>query len=212
MQTKWRLTVLALVACVFALRGTAHEPVDECLIWDALPSTHHVSPYCSTLTPRRIVIVTCVDRQDRLKEQQQLAESLATHVAGNRKFSVVVCKTPMCRDHLPMHSGTFDELQLLRLSKKYHADCVLYCDVERIDAYQPMQADLSMLLVHVGEAVALVSAKSSYDLRDPDALKAYRQYINADNPESALSVDQHTPRQFIDFAANHLANGILSLW
>jgi hypothetical protein len=212
MQTKWCFAAMGLVACLCSQPIAGHEPIEECLVWDSLPSTHHVSPYCSTLTPRRIVVVTSADRQDRFKEQQQLAKSLAKHVSSNRKFNVIVAKTPMCHDHLPMQAGTFDELYLVRLSKKYHADCVLFCDVERIDAYRPMKAELSMLLVHIGEAVSLVSAKSSYDLSDPGTLKAYRRYHGNENPDSVLNVDHHTPARFIDFAANHLANGILSLW
>ncbi|MGB7345729.1 MAG: hypothetical protein WBD20_16050 [Pirellulaceae bacterium] len=192
----------------------AHEPTIACEVWNKLPSTHLVSRHCDVLRPQRIVIVTTQDRQDRLKEQQAFVQSLAHHLGRGRKFDVIVSRDPMCCDRLPMRQGTFDELQLLQISQKYRADCVLYCNLESMSAYAPMQAEMSMLLVNVAESIALVSAKCNYDMRDVDTKQEYLDYVQqpSSDAESALNVSDHTPSQFIDFAAYHFATGILSVW
>ena len=211
-QFNYRIA-LACITCLVAFTGArAQEHSGPCVIWDALPSTHHVSRHCETLTPRRIVIVTSQNRQDRLREQDIFASSLATHLSRSGKFEVVVGDTPIRRDNLPMRSGTFDEHHLLRLAKKYGVDSVLYCDVQQISGYDPMQADVAMLLVDVNDSVALVSAKSSYDLRDAIVASAYQRYSRACAAHSVLDVNRHTPKQFLDFVANHFAGAVLSVW
>ncbi|QDT10267.1 hypothetical protein [Planctomycetes bacterium K23_9] len=207
-----RITTLLIVCVTFASAVNAHEPPKTCETYVGFPSTHVVSRHCDSIRPRRIVVVTCPNRQDRLKEQDLFARFLAAQIGRNTNIDVLVGKEQICRDHMPMRRGTFDELHLLQLSKKYQADCVMFCEIGQLSAYEPMQAEMSMLLVHVGESIALVSAKSVYDARDSTTNKSYLAFINQANPESALSVGAHTPTNFIEFASSHFASGIESIW
>lgn len=208
-QACLRLIVLTIAVSSAA---DAHEHDEVCQNMVNLPDTHIVSQHCSLLSPRRIVLVTSPNRQDRLKEQDLFVKYLANHLSRGPKLEIVVASEKICQDHLPMRTGTFDELHLLKLSRKYKADCVLFCDLNQLSAYHPMQAELSMLLVHVPESVALILAKSTYDLRDAETENGYMQFVRQALPDSALNVDHHTPTAFIDYTANQFASGILTVW
>ncbi len=177
-----------------------------------LPSTHLVSRYCELLKPRRIVVVTTKNRQDNLKEQDLFATSLAVALNRCGTFDVVVGTERVTRNQSPLRTGTFDDYVLLKLAQKHGADCVLYCEIDPFCVYDPMQAGVSMLLIHAGEAVSLVMAKDFYDLRNEKLRKASQAKVNQADSSPALNVAAHSPSDFIDFAANRFSVGILSVW
>ena len=206
------LLALPMSAMQIGTQLRAHDAAETCSDALTLPTTHLVSPLCRNLKPRRVVIVITHDRHDRLEEQWTFAQSLAKHLNSCSQFHVVVASERICRDCLPMRKGTFDESQLLMLSRKYNTDAVLYCEINRLSAYEPMQAELSMALIHVGEAIALVSARSMYDLKSESTLRSYLSYINETDSLAPLSVGRRTPSQFIDFSASRFSLGLTTVW
>ena len=171
-----------------------------------------ISRHCAYLQPRRVVIVTTDDRQDRLKEQQLFSATLEKHLRHGQRFDVVVARDRVCQRNLPMRRGRFDEHELLALSERYNADCVLYCELEQISAYEPMQLQTSILIVHVAEAVSLVAATSTIDLRDPKTRHGYLKFLQHRCRESTTDTTLHSPSQLIDYASSRLAGVILSVW
>ncbi len=203
---------LAIILCAWCGCGWGEEPIELCLESLEIPQQCLVSSHCAYLQPRRIVIVTTNNRQDRLPEQDLFSKSLAKHLRQGQRFDVVIRREKMCRDKLPMRRGVFDEQELLELSGASNADAVLFCELEQISAYEPMQLQMSMLLVHVGEAVSLVSATTTVDLRDPSTQQAYVTVAGQNCDPFAVETHLNSPSLFIDFAAGLCANGLLSIW
>ena len=176
------------------------------------PAQHLVSSHCDYLKPRRIVIVATHNRQDRLREQDRFVQSLAQHLRASQQFEVVISRDKVCLSKLPMRRGKFDERELLALSRNYHADAVLYCELPQMSAYEPMQLQTSTLLVHVSEAIALVSATSTFDLRQPGTRKKYAAFALRQCPDPVSDTHLSSPSEFIDFAASEVAGGLIAIW
>jgi hypothetical protein len=182
--------------------STSHQAAPQYLI------SHH----CDYLKPRRIVIVTTNNRQDRLKEQDQFAESLSRHLRASHPFDCVLSRDKICASKLPMRQGRFDERQLLALSRDHNADAVLYCDLQQISAYEPMQLQASTLLVHVPEAIALVSATSTFDLRQQGTRGKYATFALQQCHDPVSDTYLSSPSLFIDYAASEVAAGLIAIW
>ena len=171
-----------------------------------------VSRHCVDLKPRRVVIVTARNRKDRLREQDEYAKTLANHLRNINCFDVVVAREGICCDHLPTRTGQFDEHELVRLSRRFNADTVLYCEVQQISAYEPMRLQSNVLLVSAAEAVALVSATSTFDLNHPVTRSRYARYVNHRCSNAAVDTFLSSPSQLIDFAASEAAGVLASVW
>ena len=170
-----------------------------------------VSRHCNALKPGRIVIVVANNRQGRMSEQDLFAEALAKHLRKCSQFSLVVSSEHICQNKLPMRRGVFDEAELLELSRTYQADTVLYCELSQLTAFQPMRFQMSVLMVNVGEAVALVSASCTFDLRDAKTYKAFTAFAG-DESKPITEAFQHSPATFIDYASTRVARTLLSVW
>lgn len=208
-----RLAAIFCLLCVETPGARSDEPHSRAMetIFSVSPADCVVSGYAAGLRPRRIVIVTTQDRQDRFKEQDLLADTLAKHLRLGQRFDVVVSRKRICRHELPMQRGAFDEHELLELSRTYHADAVLYCEVEEFSGYQPMQLQFSMLLVHIGEAVTLASATASLDLRRAQTNHEYALFARYEcHPCESMYL--YSPTLFIDYASAKLAQGVLNIW
>ena len=203
---------LVLILGAWCGYGRCEDPTELCLESLEIPSPCLVSSHCAYLQPRRIVIVTTNNRQDRLKEQDLFSKALAKHLRQGQRFDVVISREKMCRDKLPMRRGAFDEQRLLALSRAYNVDAVLFCELEQISAYEPMQLQMSMLLVDVGEAVSLASATTTVDQRPPGMHQAYVIFAGQDCDQFTTDTHLNSPSLLIDFAAGLCANGLLSIW
>lgn len=164
------------------------------------PDGFRYSAYCGRLAPQRVVIVTCANRLDRLKEQDLFAESLANSLVGH--VDVILSHRYACDRTNPLRSGRYDERELLELSEEFNADAVLYCDVEKLHSYTPMKMQVSLVLVHVGEAVALVAGTESIDLTRANAQAEYQAFSTPASKNTVLDVRQHSPREFIRYCSN----------
>lgn len=173
--------------------------------------TYLVSKYSVNLKPRRIVIVTTNNRQDRLREQDMFAKALSAKLRKcGLQFETVISPDKVCRDKLPTRRGRFDEVELVALSHNYNADAVLYCELEIISAYNPMQMETSLLLVNVGEAIAIVSANHEFDLNRPDTYEAYSNFA-LQSPDHSQNL-MNSPSKLINYAASTVVDSLASVW
>lgn len=170
-----------------------------------------VSQHCAVLKPTRIVVVTTRNFKDQLKEQDAFAAAIAKQLNKSNHFSAVLSNHPTCADAMPLLKGRFDELEIMRLSKKYRADAVLYCRVNSIDVLDPMSMQASMVLIHAGESIALVCTDHSYDLSKQAIRRAYATFAGL-KCEHADDILLHSPSKFIDFAAERSILSLLSVW
>lgn len=175
-----------------------------------LDRSNRTSPLAQQYKPKRILVVTTLDRQDRLKEQATLVRRITSELRLKGGVDTVESTDRMCEDFFPIRTGTFDEHRLVDLGKKYRVDSILYCNVESIDAYRPMRMEVQFLLVNVEESVALVSGSRLYDLGDANTLKQFFEFMNAD-PDVGQTLPS-SPTRLIDFGASRLAGDLTSLW
>lgn len=157
------------------------------------------SSYCNQFVPRRIVIVPAANRLDRLKEQDLFAQSLANSLVGH--VEVVLSRHYACGESSPLRTGQYDEQALLDLSKEFSADAVLYCDVEKLSWQAPMRMQVSLLLIHVGEAIALVSGTESIDLSHSQPSMGYHGFAIPQSKNAILDMRQNSPRTFIRYCS-----------
>ena len=156
------------------------------------------------------MIITTANRQDRLKEQDRFANSLASQLRASSQYDVVVSRERVCIEKLPMRRGKFDEHDVLAASREYNADTVLYCDVQQISAYEPMRIQTSVLLISAYEAISLVSTTSTLDLKHSATRTRYDTFSQQHCETSTIHLN--SPSQFIDFAASEFATGLKSIW
>jgi hypothetical protein len=211
-MTNSSILAMALLLCGALQSGhfaVADEPAG--CSHQATPQ-HLISHHCDYLKPRRIVIVTTNNRQDRLKEQDRFAESLSRYLRASQPFDCVISRDKICASKLPMRQGKFDEWKLLALSRDHNADAVLYCDLQQISAYEPMHLQASTLLVHVPQAIALVSATSTFDLRQPGTRRNYAAFALQQCHHPVSDTYLSSPSLFIDYAASEVAAGLIAIW
>lgn len=170
------------------------------------------SKHCETFRPRRVVIVTPRNRQDRLLDQDLFGQSLATHLSAIGLFDTVVSQEHICEEFLPQRKGVFDERRVLEYAKEHHADAILFCDVNIISGYAPMHIRPSVVLVHASQCVALLDARMSLSTSDTIVHQQYAQYVSAHCRDARTELYRHTPRFFIDFGAKQIADLIATAW
>jgi len=67
-----------------------------------------ISRHIASLKPRRLVIVTPDNRQDRLHEHDSFSQAIATYLRDTGEFEVIVAREKICENKIPMRSGTFN--------------------------------------------------------------------------------------------------------
>lgn len=164
-------------------------------------STFHYSP-------RRIVIAIPENRKDRLREQDLFAKGMRRYLTERSHVSVVTARHRVCDRNSPLQTGRYDEQQLVEFLHRYQADGVLYCDVEQIRAYEPMQMEVSLLLVDCQNAVAVASGTITIDSKNSVTLQHYERFAFPDTEQrpknQTLETHLSSPSQFIDFAAKEI--------
>ncbi|MCA9140197.1 MAG: hypothetical protein KDB00_25670 [Planctomycetales bacterium] len=169
-----------------------------------------VSPLAQQLRPNRVLVITPLDRQDRLKEQVTLMRQLATELRGKSGFDVIECSQRACEDMFPIRTGQFDERKLVSLGRQYMADTILYCNIESIDAYSPMRLEIQYLLVNIDQSVSVASGSQRFDLADEAVRHWFYKSMNAD-PEVDTTL-KNSPTRLIEFSASRLAGDITRIW
>ena len=212
-----RWLVVALVACAQCVHGGRSTHAADC---DAIPcanllqsdgqSAIRTSPLIAQLKPDRVLILTSLDRQDRLKEQAVLARELASQLRSQAGFDAVVCRDRVCDDMNPIRTGRFDERTLIELGRTYSVDAVLYCTVQSIEAYRPMKLEIEFLLVNIDQSVAVASGNQQLDLSDIRTEGLFLHSLNAD-PDIGTMLS-NSPTRMIGFGASRLAASLAALW
>jgi hypothetical protein len=208
-------TAETLIGATWIAAANAEEPIVVSTQGNAGPvafASFRTASYTRQLQPNRILVVRTPDEQDRLKEQTLLSSYLASMLRRRSPFSATVCRDPICRGCFPTASGRFDERKLLQWRERFNVDSILFCRIERIDAYEPMALELGFHLVHVPESVTVVSGSATFDLRDGDTRIAYEAFTREFcAPEYSRTIDV-SPTPFIQFAAAELAGELSRLW
>ncbi|MEM8736437.1 MAG: hypothetical protein AAGG44_19565 [Planctomycetota bacterium] len=171
-----------------------------------------ISPHLWTLAPKRLLIVTPQCRQDRLREHDTYARSLASYLRANGRFDVVVSQEYICENKIPMRSGRFDERDLLRYAQRYNVDTVLFCELPQLSAYEPMNLNATFAIVSIEEAIALVSGSGYFDLRHPAIYQDYANFSMQTSDMHSPATHPHSPSRFIDYCASKASEGLLALW
>ncbi|OYP35213.1 hypothetical protein CGZ80_12515 [Rhodopirellula sp. MGV] len=175
----------------------------------AKPAPLRRSSLLPQMRPNRVLLVTCLDRQDRLHEQTELMHRLAAHLRAMSSVEVVESDHRVCLEHFPIQTGRFDERKLVNLGTRYSADTVIYCEVANIDSYRPMKMEVRFLMISAEQSVALASASRHHDLGTPATRKKFLQSF--DEYEHSSESLLRSPNRLIDFSANQLAAEILRL-
>lgn len=205
-RVHWILACLAVSGC-----GVLPTKGQDCQAL-VLPTKLRISAHSEELRPRRIVIVTTHDLQDRLKEQRAFAEALASHLARSTLFDVVVARDPICREQLPLRSGLFDEQKLVELSHAYTADTVLYCEADFRSPYAPMQFEAQVLMVNVAQAIAIVALNGEFNLENPEVRRDFSLFADPSVRPTGDSSHLNSPSRFINYAGSRIALSIESVW
>lgn len=204
----WLITLTPTLFCPLS----AGEPDDEnCeYVFSLEEQPIRVSPLVGQLRPNRILVITSLDRQDRLKEQQSLRTALTKEIRELSTYDAIESRKCICERVNPIRSGRFDERRLVALSHEYLVDTVIFCQVVSIEAYRPMRLDVAFMMINIDQSVAVASGTLRFDLADPITEKIYHQSISADreDPMTASS----SPSRLIEFAAKQMAIQIKSLW
>ena len=212
---KMYLCYVSLIVAVMGCAECAHGAECDEISGPNLPQSDkqeliRTSSLVGQFKPDRILIITTLDRQDRLKEQAVLARELASHLRSKAGFDAVVCHDRMCEDLNPMRTGRFDERKLVDLGQTYSVDSVLYCTVRSIDAYRPMKLEIQFLLVNVDQSVAIASGTQHFDLSNVATEGLFLQSLNAD-PDIGTMLS-NSPTRMIGFGASRLAVNLAALW
>jgi hypothetical protein len=171
-----------------------------------------ISRYVASIKPRRLVIVTPDNRQDRLHEHDSFSQSLAAYLRDTGQFEVIVAREKVCENKVPMRSGTFNEHDLLNYSRLYRADSILYLDITSMSGYEPMRMNMSFALISIREAIALVSGSLNVDLRSPFVYQEYANRTIQSSDDHSIDTHQNSPTRFLDFGAFKTANSLATIW
>jgi hypothetical protein len=206
-----QLVVFALLILWQPLSSSAQNPESAAACDLSLdPQPIRVSPLHVQLRPGRVLIVRSLDRMDRLKEQQVLVDRLAHHLRRQSLFDVVECKDCVCDATSPIRTALFDERQLLYYASTYGVDSVLYCTVQSIDAYRPMNVELQFVLINIDQAVPAASGSLAFDLANPVTEQVFINTFNYGDVQAVAALS--SPSRLIDFAAARLAAELKAVW
>ncbi|MEM6468479.1 MAG: hypothetical protein AAF802_02835 [Planctomycetota bacterium] len=169
-----------------------------------------VSPLAARLRPNRMLVVTCLDRQDRLKEQQALRRAVMQQIRALSTFDAIEHRTAICEKSNPIRSGRFDERQLIGWAREYMVDSVLFCQVTEIDAYRPMRMELAFLLLNADQSVPVASGTLRFDLADGNTEQVFLRSLHSDREAPVTAIA--SPTRLIEFSAAQFVHQLKSIW
>lgn len=169
-----------------------------------------ISRFAKQFQPQRVLVVTRLNSQDRLKEQDVFVRATIANIESCMPLKCFSLAQRLCLDEMPRVCGCFDEEFLVEMHRKHAIDAVLYCEVAKLDAYDSASMSAHLLLVDVRDSVALMEADMSYDMDCNSVRESYRQYFTG--PDVDTQPYYHSPSRFLEFCSRQLIAEVVKQW
>ena len=163
---------------------------------------------------QRVVVMPVANRSDTPQVPEQMQRALVAELQRTGRFEVFMAKNDSEDPHTDevFSGGKFDEEKLLKISKRYNAQGVLFAKITEYHPYTTPRIGLSLLLVSPAEAVVIAATDGLWDLREAQTQGRARCYVqkNLEFGESLLETDRVlvSPHNFQRFVAYELANAL----
>jgi len=157
------------------------------------------------------------NRSDHPEITEQMRTALATELQQAGRFEVVVAPLDVeaASSKQVLSSGRFDELEAIRLSRRFQAQGILYGVVTQYHPYSPPRIGVSLLMVSPAEAVVVASVDGLFDAREQSTVDAAADYYNRTQsfPLSLLGSDRVTesPDVFRRFVSHEIAKSLATV-
>ena len=178
-----------------------------------VPTNYFLSAHYNQLRPRRVVVVSRQSQDATFRGRDVLAEALSVQLRNAGVVEAIVGGTEVQYEINAVRMGRFDEHELVRLSQKYRADAVLYCDLVSMSAYPPLNASVHFVMVDARESIVLLALDASWDTRDPAVTQAFKSYTCKGTGQDDFSSDIYdkSPTEFLNFVAMESAQFVKTL-
>lgn len=168
-------------------------------------------------TIQRVLVMPFGNRSSYPQVPEQIRTALAAELQQAGRFEIVVAPLDVeaTSSKEVLSTGRFDELEALRISRRYQAQAILYGVVTQYHPYSPPRIGVSLLMVSPAEAVVVASVDGLFDSREQSTVDAAADYYDRTQsfPLSLLGSDRVTesPDVFRRFVSHEIAKSLASL-
>ncbi|MBW3538863.1 MAG: hypothetical protein KY476_01195 [Planctomycetes bacterium] len=185
-------TVSCVLGALVLFAGCSRAPRVVEAPWR--PVNLYVAPDFPWASVQRIVIMPLANWSEFPEAAEQMREALAAQFQNSGRFDVVVApyNAPGPHSAEVLKNGTYDELAVLELARRYQAQGVLYGAVTQDHPYSLPRVGLTLTMISPYEGVVIAGGDELWDARERIVADELRQhhYRHLDWPESLFYVDR----------------------
>lgn len=178
------------------------------------PFDRYVSPAYNWNSVQRVLVIPFGNQTPFPRVGDEMRVNLAAELQRYGRYDVVVAdwEDPIVHAADVFASGTFNELEMLRLARQHQADAILLGNVTQYHPYTTPRLGVSLLLISPLEGIVIGSASGLWDAREANTAVQMREYFKTTQnfPRSLMSTDRvaESPNVFQRYVCNQLAGAM----
>lgn len=169
-----------LIAVVGLCLGCGHRKMKMAAAIPApAPFQQFVAPNFDWSTVKRVVLLPMSNQTAFEHASIELQSNLAAELQRAGRFDVVMATQEDAKVHAHdiFTTGSFDEIELLRIARAYDAQAVLFGNVTHYHPYAPPRVGLQLVMISPAEGVAIASADGLWDARELATARQAQVYL-----------------------------------
>lgn len=204
-----------LILALLLHLGCVHPPVQTVGPPDPAPFQQFVAPNFDWSTVKRVVLMPLANQSAFAAASSELQNNLAAELQRTGRFDVVVAtrEDPGGRARDVFSSGSFDELELLRIAREYDAQAVMLGTVTHYHPYAPPRVGLSLIMISPAEGVAVASVDGLWDARELSTARQAQGYLREKLSwrQGLMGVDRaiESPDVYQRFVCQQIASSLI---
>ncbi len=216
---QWRNLELLSFVTPFVLllafaTGCAHDQTAGTIAATA-PFQQYLDPRVDWSSIQRVVLMPIANQTAYPKVADEIQSNLAAELQRAGRFDIVVAtrEDPGAKARDIFGSGSFDEIELLRIAREYQAQAVLFGQVTQYHPYNPPRVGLSLLMVHPAEGIVIATSDGLWDARETETAAQAKQHYGQSLswPQNMLGADRvlESPDVFQRFVSQQIATSLV---
>jgi hypothetical protein len=174
-----RARIAALSLAMAWHMGCVHPQPQPVAAPEPAPFQQFVAPSFDWTSVKRVVLLPMANQTTFEHVSVEMQTNLAAELQRAGRFDIVMAsdEEPGAKAHDVFTRGSFDELELLRIARKYDAQAVLFGNVTQYHPYAPPRVGLSLVMICPAEGVAIASADGLWDARELSTARQAQAYL-----------------------------------
>lgn len=169
----------SLVMLLALAAGCVQHEVQTAQPVEPAPFQQFISDKFDWSSVRRVALMPLANQTEFEHVSAELQSNLAAELERTGRFDVVIVplEDATVRSRDIFQSGSFDELEMLRVARQHDAQAIVFGNVTHYHPYAPPRVGLSLVMISPAEGVAIASSQGLWDAREMSTARQAKAYV-----------------------------------